>query len=561
MLEKLNRTTNIFLSSITFILVIVGLGKIIGVISDLNPLMIEPDPVLLLPRGYVFLLAGIVECAIAVYLFLPKQQYRKLALVVWLGSALALYRVGLWLADPLASCGCTGSIGFIFNLTMEQSEGIATSTFWYLFSGSLVLFATQYWMPHIVESATKRRSLGNVSRAIVFVSTLGVASLANVTAQPLGEKEAIEISGRLVTQRIRSGKTDESLSTTNLFKVTLAADLRCLIEVRPVSAVKEIWYFGYDGAQTYEVKYGGLVWVADDEGNSRQIENLPIAEKEHWAYLWDGDFFAGDVDRDGRPTLLWLAFGSADHWKATRGENTPLPWMYARNNPLAFGFNCEYEITEQAPRFPVTLNFFRSSDLDSATLLELLEAEPNLDPPTSKDISGYYMRRFQERKKVWKDGFVAGRYRVTEFAEAEGLKLPSKFELKAFRPQDKGAFFLACSGTVTNSARVDIGVFTPPILGPLIVVDQRFRYRNTEEEKHFASISYNLTPGEQWKPKEAPELKPVFEEQLERASGYWPASPLGMGLRIGFLVAFVIVSFLLFFFDPKKLSGIKKSEA
>lgn len=98
-----------------------------------------------MPKKAVFILGGTVELSVAAYLLFGRNWRLKLALVTWLAVTFGLYRVGLWMIDPLAPCGCLGSLASRLNLTDAQAERIATACFWFILLGSILL-TVAHWI-------------------------------------------------------------------------------------------------------------------------------------------------------------------------------------------------------------------------------------------------------------------------------------------------------------------------------------------------------------------------------------------------------------------------------
>lgn len=107
-------------------------------------ILAQPDPVLMLSHRTVLVAVGVLELAVAAYLFFGRNLRNKHLLVVWLGVSFLAYRLALaWIA-PGKPCPCLGTLTERLPLRPDSVDLLLKLVIVYMLSGSL-LFLLLDW--------------------------------------------------------------------------------------------------------------------------------------------------------------------------------------------------------------------------------------------------------------------------------------------------------------------------------------------------------------------------------------------------------------------------------
>ncbi|HTI69415.1 MAG TPA: hypothetical protein VMF06_05590 [Candidatus Limnocylindria bacterium] len=139
-----NKTRHFFLVSSGVLLGLTGAIKLISTISPAK-LLATPDAVFYLPRWELLAAAGIVEVAVAAYIFVGRQGMLKVQMIAWLAGILSIYRLGmLWVESPVP-CSCLGNATDWFPFLAPYENPAMIGLLIYLFSGSLLCLIGNRW--------------------------------------------------------------------------------------------------------------------------------------------------------------------------------------------------------------------------------------------------------------------------------------------------------------------------------------------------------------------------------------------------------------------------------
>jgi DNA-directed RNA polymerase subunit RPC12/RpoP len=101
---------------------------------------IQPhDPLFVIPMDICFWLLGLAAMAVAFACVLVSQPRFKLALILWSGTNLIIYRLGLQWQGVHSTHGYVGPLARTFNLPNGVTSDLLTVLFLYLFTGSAAL--------------------------------------------------------------------------------------------------------------------------------------------------------------------------------------------------------------------------------------------------------------------------------------------------------------------------------------------------------------------------------------------------------------------------------------
>jgi hypothetical protein len=123
-------------------LLITALAKLIG-LSGGAKILALPDPIFALPFGYVFLIVGAIELAVALICLFGRRVNLQVGLIAWLATSLLMYRIGLVLVGYQKPCPCMGSLMDGLHISREAGNNVLRVVVGYLLVGS---YAASYWL-------------------------------------------------------------------------------------------------------------------------------------------------------------------------------------------------------------------------------------------------------------------------------------------------------------------------------------------------------------------------------------------------------------------------------
>jgi len=142
------RCSRRFLLISAIIFLITGLAKIISAMGT-QPVLTVPDPIFALSFHNLFIIAGSVELIIAFVCFITKSVMFKLALVFWIATVFAAYRIGLYLIGWHRPCGCLGLLSDQIGIAPQTADLLMRAVLAVLLIGSssLILWSKTTRLP------------------------------------------------------------------------------------------------------------------------------------------------------------------------------------------------------------------------------------------------------------------------------------------------------------------------------------------------------------------------------------------------------------------------------
>jgi len=138
--------TRIYLKSVLFLLLITAFGKIAMTLGT-APVLHKPSFLIdsIENRHLLSFAAGLELAAVALILSGWGGSRLSLAVVAWLASLFAVYRLLLWMNGFHGYCDCLGNISEILGLNPTEAVWISRSILIYLLVGSYALLLRE-WM-------------------------------------------------------------------------------------------------------------------------------------------------------------------------------------------------------------------------------------------------------------------------------------------------------------------------------------------------------------------------------------------------------------------------------
>jgi hypothetical protein len=133
----------LFIASAIVVLGVSAVAKMISASGE-SRMLAFPDPLLgVFSRRQVMVVAAMVEALIIVLVRREMDVARKAALVAWISTVFAVYRMGLWWIGYSGSCGCLGNLTDALGISAPAADWLMKLTLAYLLAGSYAIMA---WM-------------------------------------------------------------------------------------------------------------------------------------------------------------------------------------------------------------------------------------------------------------------------------------------------------------------------------------------------------------------------------------------------------------------------------
>ena len=133
------------------ILAITGSAKIVSAFGGAKILAVA-DPIWGLQFGYVMVVTGTIEVAIASLCLVKKFQGLSTILIMWLATNLLAYRLGLWWMGWHRPCGCLGNWTDALHVPPDTADNIMKAVLAYLLIGGYGILLYRWWETKRLEA-------------------------------------------------------------------------------------------------------------------------------------------------------------------------------------------------------------------------------------------------------------------------------------------------------------------------------------------------------------------------------------------------------------------------
>jgi hypothetical protein len=293
-------------------------------------------------------------------------------------------------------------------------------------------------------------------------------------------------------------------SSKNEFQALVSDDGKWLLEIRqlhsksdPMNGKTDLLYMGFDGSDTYFCQYSDAV-IGITNGRPGLIGTAPFNAHPVLSYVSAGNYPYCPFDSQKRAHILWLVYGAGKSIHDFKLKTMPRPWVEARWTPLAYGFSLTDELSSNSPYIPISLQFIRDSKLDLTNENEEYN-RPEMDLAKQKETLMRQQSELNYRKTSWHDGDMAGLLKTGIFTNLNGLSLPLSFTFQTFHSwgQVSRLYEVAVTNVTerqaSDMAQID---FRPPILGKLLVMDTRLRFRDAK--RNVDEVIYKIDESGSW---------------------------------------------------------------
>jgi len=141
-MNQSNRFAHLFVRSVAILLFLTAVAKLFSAFGSAR-ILTARDPMFLLQYWQIMIVVGLLEFAIAVYLFRGRNSILKLTAILWLGSNFIFYRMANDLAG-ITVCPCLGTTLDALRLSSRQSDLLLGGFVLYLFLGSAFLLCAAW---------------------------------------------------------------------------------------------------------------------------------------------------------------------------------------------------------------------------------------------------------------------------------------------------------------------------------------------------------------------------------------------------------------------------------
>jgi hypothetical protein len=135
LLQTLNFRQQIFVRNVGWLLSATGLAKLVGFFGH-APVLGLREPIMQIPFRELFLVAGMVELAVAVFCLTTKRLNLSMAIIAWLSAVFLAYRASLTWVGWKMPCPCLGNFVEILHVPPMIANLIMKIVIIYMLVGS-----------------------------------------------------------------------------------------------------------------------------------------------------------------------------------------------------------------------------------------------------------------------------------------------------------------------------------------------------------------------------------------------------------------------------------------
>jgi hypothetical protein len=135
---------NVYIKSVAILLCLTGTIKLISASQKVTVLTMSDPLIGFLTVKQASIIAGILEVAVAIYIFTRQNSNRQLELITWLSFFFIIYHVGLYLIGFHGMCSCLGNANAWLKLSDSSIDIAVKCLLMYFFSGSLLMLGFKW---------------------------------------------------------------------------------------------------------------------------------------------------------------------------------------------------------------------------------------------------------------------------------------------------------------------------------------------------------------------------------------------------------------------------------
>jgi hypothetical protein len=151
---KFANLENIYLKSVSILLLITGATKLVSASQKVSVLVMSDPLIGFLSVRQMSIVAGIIEMAVAFYIFTPQNVIRQLESIAWLSILFITYHIGLNLIGFHGMCKCLGNANGWLGLSDNSINMAVKCMLGYFSIGSLLMLGfKRYLLTEIKKKA------------------------------------------------------------------------------------------------------------------------------------------------------------------------------------------------------------------------------------------------------------------------------------------------------------------------------------------------------------------------------------------------------------------------
>lgn len=466
------------------VLAVTGIAKVLSAFGKAK-LLDYHDPVTQISFRHLFLLAAIVEVAVALFCLLSNKPILGTKLIAWLATVFIGYRVGLWLVHWRSPCACLGTLTDALHIPPAVVDSVMKAILGFLAFGSCFVLICK----RRARSSTVRSSRITVANPLKLAL---VACCSLIWQRLLYGEQAIEIHGTYEVSMFYPPK-----------KTQLSASFAVVLDGKAWSIAATN---NADAADWDMLVFDGTNAICFSPTNRVMWRSLPALKD--LVFVSISRHYDEAVQSSVKLYIPWITYGLCPT-NVGRNEagliDLPPPWMLPRRHLGAFGWKWTVEPASDG-RFVDRCVVMRDSALDCRNERDEL-LRPGFDCPVNLDRFDEVKADIRRRKEV-PDGFINCNYACTKYSNVAGIRIPVEATVSNFRPEPDG------SGREIQKAILRANTFTvydhptsllPGRTGPVLVQD--YRYRKRRGDRVFQFAEYVLQPSNPWMGPDNVELK------------------------------------------------------
>jgi len=445
---------------------VTGLVKLLSFFVHTRVLQLS-DPIMQIPFRELFLVAGLIELAIAAYCLISNKINNSLVIIAWLSTIFLTYRLALFWVGWQLPCPCLGYVIQMLHISPVLADMIMKIVMGYMIVGSYIhLFLerlaaktdsvqnTSLKTEDILHSSPGGASSKPFKRGCHSFLICSFSFACLFYCQKLLAAD-IQLDGN-VYEVAFDADSKQTQSATNHFSLSLHHDKwECKTEWNGYAEL-----LAFDGTNTYTQHFFPPP-AAGAKVNTKEITTAEIRR--------------GSSCIDGLPTtrILWIGYCARQFFEV--GNDTPIisPW----GHPALLGADSmtyKAEWLDSNYMIPGTLKFLMSYNF------------------WKKELKAKY--RDADEPNPFKDNELMGEYHVLSSTNSEDVTLPTEFELVRYAISQSGGAVVRerFHGQVFNIGKIESTWKMPPL--HLQAQVQDFRFSN--EGRKWLHVSYKTPQGD-----------------------------------------------------------------
>lgn len=131
-----------FIFSASILLALSAIAKLVSACGA-AAILERHEPLFGLSYRLLFIAAGSLEFAMAVFCFLAKSTFMRVGIIVWLSTIILIYRLSMPVVGYHQACPCLGNVTEMLHVSAHAANIVMKFVLAYLLSGS---YLSPHWL-------------------------------------------------------------------------------------------------------------------------------------------------------------------------------------------------------------------------------------------------------------------------------------------------------------------------------------------------------------------------------------------------------------------------------